>query len=69
MLRKFFDDTRRTQKNVIEAAEKGMTGIGLLYTTVDDVLEDGEADDEDLSSMSSSDSKFRIVQCGKFGSG
>ena len=46
-----------------------MTGIGLLYTTVDDVLEDGEADDEDLSSMSSADSKFRIVQCGKFGSG
>lgn len=68
MLRKFLDETRRTQKNMIEAVEKGIMDIGLIDASTDGLVEDGE-DDEDASSISSSDSKYQAVQCGNLNQG
>mmetsp|Transcript_29095 Transcript_29095/g.64531 ORF Transcript_29095/g.64531 Transcript_29095/m.64531 type:complete len:269 (+) Transcript_29095:1-807(+) len=67
MLQKFLDETRRTQKNVIEAVEKGIVGIGLIDTTVDDLME--EETEEEVSSISSDDSKFQVVHCGNLNQG
>ena len=68
MLRKFFDETRRTQKNMIEAVEKGIMDIGLIDTSTEGLVEE-EDEDEDVSSISSSDSKYQAVQCGNLNQG
>ena len=68
MLRKFLDETRRTQKNMIEAVEKGIMDIGLIDTSTEGLVEEDE-EDEDVSSISSSDSKYQAVQCGNLNQG
>ena len=68
MLRKFLDETRRTQKNMIEAVEKGIMDIGLIDTSTEGLIEEDE-EDEDVSSISSSDSKYQAVQCGNLNQG
>lgn len=68
MLRKFLDETRRTQKKMIETVEKGIMDIGLIDTSADGLVEE-EEDDEDMSSISSNDTKYQAVQCGDLNQG
>ena len=68
MLRKFLDETRRTQKNMIEAVEKGIMDIGLIDASTEGLVEEDD-DDEDASSISSNDSKYQAVQCGNLNQG
>lgn len=71
MLRRFLDETRRTQKNVIEAVEKGMADIGLIDVAVDHLVEEDNVgkDEEDTSPAWSNGSKFQAVRCGNLNEG
>ena len=61
MLRKLADKTKKTQKDVMEAVEARMLGMGLLDSTFDDLVE------EDRNG--SDDNSLQVVHCGSLNHG
>lgn len=55
--KRIIDETRKTQKTVVDAVERSIEGVGLLDATVHDLMEENEDD----SSINSEDSNYQVV--------